>query len=350
MIGTCTPARSSPSTMAGTAAAAASLLTVTRTSSLPARASAATCRTVAITSAVSVLVMDCTTIGCPDPTGMPPTRAVTVLRRSMVAIHGIWRNGHAGGSHPGDMVPPCKQDRERESAKEAKRCSGRGVDTEGRRCLPAPFVLSLLLRVRGSDEAELADQALHVSRVHHAAFAKWHENRHDLRTGTVNAAVPELADHPGKSVLVLIGVQLAAGALLAEALELLHHAGGTDRRECTVGIMCGHSVVLLDAWSRAPGGWPAASAVSVMPCPRRRPWRAVCAQAVAARRGSWASSSPTRVRSEESPRHQPPRNSNWDSSSSRSPRRTVPVSWRCQKSIRAPTSAAGVHSPGGIGG
>ena len=39
MIGTAMPSRSSPSTMAGTAAAAASLLTVTRTSSLPARAS-----------------------------------------------------------------------------------------------------------------------------------------------------------------------------------------------------------------------------------------------------------------------------------------------------------------------
>ena len=78
MIGTATPIRSSPSTIAGTAAAAASLLTVTRTSSLPARASAATWRTVAPTSAVSVLVIDCTTIGCPEPTGTPPMMAVTV--------------------------------------------------------------------------------------------------------------------------------------------------------------------------------------------------------------------------------------------------------------------------------
>ena len=47
----------------GTAAAAASVFTVTRTSSEPARASAITWLTVDATSAVSVLVIDCTTIG-----------------------------------------------------------------------------------------------------------------------------------------------------------------------------------------------------------------------------------------------------------------------------------------------
>ena len=45
------------------------MFTVTRTSSLPARASAATWRTVAATSAVSVFVMDWTTIGCPGAHG-----------------------------------------------------------------------------------------------------------------------------------------------------------------------------------------------------------------------------------------------------------------------------------------
>src|SRR2546425_2122495 len=49
--------------MSGTAWAAASLLTVTRTSSLPASCSARTCAAVASTSAVSVLVIDWTTIG-----------------------------------------------------------------------------------------------------------------------------------------------------------------------------------------------------------------------------------------------------------------------------------------------
>ena len=49
--------------MCGTAAAASSVFTVTRTSSDPARASALTCWTVDSMSAVSVFVIDCTTIG-----------------------------------------------------------------------------------------------------------------------------------------------------------------------------------------------------------------------------------------------------------------------------------------------
>ena len=55
--------RPAVSTILGTAAAACSVFTVTRTSSEPARASAITWLTVEATSAVSVLVMDCTTIG-----------------------------------------------------------------------------------------------------------------------------------------------------------------------------------------------------------------------------------------------------------------------------------------------
>ncbi len=65
--------------MCGTAAAASSRSTVMRTSSEPARASAATWRAVASTSAVSVLVIDCTTIGAPPPTMTPPTSTVAVL-------------------------------------------------------------------------------------------------------------------------------------------------------------------------------------------------------------------------------------------------------------------------------
>src|SRR6266571_1992646 len=67
--------------MAGTARAASSVLTVTRTSSLPAACSARTCATVAATSAVSVLVIDWTTIGWVVPTATPPTLTVTVERR-----------------------------------------------------------------------------------------------------------------------------------------------------------------------------------------------------------------------------------------------------------------------------
>src|SRR5882724_7840908 len=68
MIGTLTPCLSSCSTMCGTPLAAASLFTVTRTSSEPALARAATCCTVEDTSAVSVLVIDCTTTGASLPT------------------------------------------------------------------------------------------------------------------------------------------------------------------------------------------------------------------------------------------------------------------------------------------
>ena len=56
-----------------------------RTNSEPARASAATCRAVASTSAVSVLVIDCTAIGAPPPTMTAPTprptRTPTLARR-----------------------------------------------------------------------------------------------------------------------------------------------------------------------------------------------------------------------------------------------------------------------------
>src|SRR5579863_2402030 len=64
--------------MCGTAAAASSRSTVMRTSSEPARASAATCFAVASASAVSVLVIDCTTTGAPPPTVTLPTLTATV--------------------------------------------------------------------------------------------------------------------------------------------------------------------------------------------------------------------------------------------------------------------------------
>jgi hypothetical protein len=52
-----------------------------RTISEPARASAAVWATVASMSAVSVLVIDCTTMGAPPPTTTPPTFTGTVRRR-----------------------------------------------------------------------------------------------------------------------------------------------------------------------------------------------------------------------------------------------------------------------------
>src|ERR1035437_2557614 len=86
MMGTRTPNWSSVPAILGTAAAACSVLTVTRTSSDPARASAITWFTVEGTSAVSVLVMDCTTIGCLPPTFTPPTSTTTAWRRGLPAI------------------------------------------------------------------------------------------------------------------------------------------------------------------------------------------------------------------------------------------------------------------------
>jgi len=68
-------------TISGTARAAASVFTVTRTSSLPAAWSALTWATVPGTSAVSVLVMDWTMIGRGPPTLTPPTSTEIVLRR-----------------------------------------------------------------------------------------------------------------------------------------------------------------------------------------------------------------------------------------------------------------------------
>src|SRR5436309_1078490 len=88
MTGTATSA-----TIAATARAASSVFTVTRTSSLPAACSARTCAAVAATSAVSVLVIDWTTIGWALPTSAPPTLTVTVGRRVLTGTKysAAWR-------------------------------------------------------------------------------------------------------------------------------------------------------------------------------------------------------------------------------------------------------------------
>src|SRR5579883_3355486 len=70
-----------PSRMWGTAAAASSRSTVMRTISEPARESAATCSMVPAISAVSVLVIDWTTIGAPPPTATLPTITWVVVCR-----------------------------------------------------------------------------------------------------------------------------------------------------------------------------------------------------------------------------------------------------------------------------
>src|SRR5436189_4332460 len=54
-----------------------------RTISEPARANAAICATVPSISAVSVLVIDCTTIGAPPPTATLPTMTWVVSCRAL---------------------------------------------------------------------------------------------------------------------------------------------------------------------------------------------------------------------------------------------------------------------------
>ena len=76
--------------MRGTAAAASGVFTVMRTSSEPARASSATCLAVPATSAVSVLVIDCTTTGTAPPTVVGPMRTGTLARRFNAALSLEW--------------------------------------------------------------------------------------------------------------------------------------------------------------------------------------------------------------------------------------------------------------------
>ena len=96
--------------MPGTAAAASSLFTVTRTNSEPLAASAATCAAVPASSAVSVFVIDCTTTGWPEPTRTPPTFTVTVARRAWNAMRGkIEVGGREWDSAAGARVPSARR-------------------------------------------------------------------------------------------------------------------------------------------------------------------------------------------------------------------------------------------------
>ena len=79
MSGAVTPASSIRCLISGIASAAAGTFTVTRTISDPASASSMHCCAVPFASAVSVMVIDCTTTGAPPPTWTVPTRTPTVL-------------------------------------------------------------------------------------------------------------------------------------------------------------------------------------------------------------------------------------------------------------------------------
>src|SRR5262245_22153587 len=86
MIGVLYPASRTRSLISGTAAAASLLLTVMRTSSDPAFARSMICRAVAAASAVSVLVIDCTTTALHPPRRTPPTSTLIVFLRLILAI------------------------------------------------------------------------------------------------------------------------------------------------------------------------------------------------------------------------------------------------------------------------
>src|SRR5260370_13123724 len=94
MIGALQPASRKRFLISGTAAAASGTLTVQRTISEPASASSTVCLNVVATSAVSVFVIDCTTMGALPPTSTCPTRTPYVLRRgrplATVSVPLIW--------------------------------------------------------------------------------------------------------------------------------------------------------------------------------------------------------------------------------------------------------------------
>src|SRR5215212_1397569 len=115
MTGTPTPRSRSFRSISGTAAAAASLLTVTRTSSLPACARRATWIAVASASAVSVFVIDWTTTGCSLPTGTPPTSTVTVLLRCGLLMAGACLRGRAQAGDVESGDPQNKRHQEYEA-------------------------------------------------------------------------------------------------------------------------------------------------------------------------------------------------------------------------------------------
>src|SRR3954453_1647459 len=118
MTGTSTPRLSrSLRSISGTACAAASVFTVTRTSWEPAWARRATWIAVASGSAVSVFVIDCTTTGCADPTRMPPTSTLTVGRRRGRRLSGVAMPDLA--AEAADDVEARHPDDEREQEHEA---------------------------------------------------------------------------------------------------------------------------------------------------------------------------------------------------------------------------------------
>src|SRR4051795_1368007 len=119
MTGTSTPSPRTLRTISGTAAAACSVLTVTRTSCEPACARRATWIAVPAASAVSVLVIDWTTTGGADPTRTPPTSTETVGRRTGRRESGVGIARLGAAAEDPDDVEAAHPDQEREEECEA---------------------------------------------------------------------------------------------------------------------------------------------------------------------------------------------------------------------------------------
>jgi hypothetical protein len=81
--------------IAGSAAASSVSGTATRTMSQPVAASSAICCRVALTSAVLVMVIDCTLMGAPSPTGTLPTLMRRERRRPTPVARSVNSSGKA---------------------------------------------------------------------------------------------------------------------------------------------------------------------------------------------------------------------------------------------------------------
>src|SRR5258707_2288943 len=141
-----------------TCAADSSLLAVTRTNSDPARANALTCATVPSISAVSVLVIDCTTMGDAPPMETEPTFTARECRR--VLIPALYRAspGGSGGYDQHDAftrigVPGARKGRrDRPAWRSASRGFGARHDFLGLR----GAAVRALCRGRGDHRGHLA--------------------------------------------------------------------------------------------------------------------------------------------------------------------------------------------------
>src|SRR4051812_13706880 len=158
MSGAPHPASSMRRLISEPAAAASGTLTVTRTISDPASANSIHWRAVAAASAVSVIVIDCTTTGAPPPTWTLPTRTGTVLCTFKVGIR-LPARLKPRSYHPAPLLHCGRQERgarpDEIDVYRASRGAGAGTRGPGRGAVrPAGrFGFDAVHRVVGGDPA-----------------------------------------------------------------------------------------------------------------------------------------------------------------------------------------------------